>query len=247
MKISVFSLILLVLSGAVVHNEEFPVNDSSDVWAVDFFDDFDDQGRRRFTVAPWTPIYTAAFIQDKFTFKDIIFRLGLRVDRFDANTKVMRDPFSLYPIMEANDFFDGPGGNEVRPPNVEDDWKIYVEGEGSTSVRAYRDGEQWYDAEGSPVNDGNVIFGGELVNPYYVEQDNELRDIQNREFDPNDSFEDYTPQVNWMPRLAFSFPISDEANFFAHYDILVQRPGNNIDNAGKAVACTSSDQQFRSL
>ena len=27
-----------------------------------------------------------------------------------------------------------------------------------------------------------------------------------------------------MPRLAFSFPISDDANFFAHYDILVQRP-----------------------
>jgi outer membrane receptor protein involved in Fe transport len=30
-----------------------------------------------------------------------------------------------------------------------------------------------------------------------------------------------------MPRLAFSFPISDEANFFAHYDVLVQRPPSN--------------------
>ena len=27
-----------------------------------------------------------------------------------------------------------------------------------------------------------------------------------------------------MPRVAFSFPISDVANFFAHYDILTQRP-----------------------
>ena len=43
-------------------------------------------------------------------------------------------------------------------------------------------------------------------------------------FDVNTSFEDYAPQINWMPRLAFSFPISDAANFFAHYDILVQRP-----------------------
>ena len=190
----------------------------------DFFDDFDDQGRRQFTVAPWKPIYTAAFIQDKFTFKDIIFRLGLRVDRYDANTKVMKDPLSLYPILGANDFYAGPGGDEERPANVEDDWKVYVETDGSTQVRAFRDGEQWYTADGSPVNDGNEIFGGELVTPYYVEQDNELRDIQNREFDPNDAFEDYTPQINWMPRLAFSFPISDEANFFAHYDILVQRP-----------------------
>jgi outer membrane receptor protein involved in Fe transport len=28
-----------------------------------------------------------------------------------------------------------------------------------------------------------------------------------------------------MPRVAFSFPISDEAVFFAHYDVLTQRPG----------------------
>jgi hypothetical protein len=27
-----------------------------------------------------------------------------------------------------------------------------------------------------------------------------------------------------MPRVSFSFPISDQANFFAHYDVLTQRP-----------------------
>ncbi|MDX1479537.1 MAG: carboxypeptidase regulatory-like domain-containing protein, partial [Saprospiraceae bacterium] len=197
---------------------------SSDATFDDFFSDFDEEGRRQFTVAPNKPIYTAAYIQDKFTFRDIIFRLGLRVDRYDANTKVLKDPFTLYPIMTAGDFFDGPGIGEQVPPNVEDDWKIYVETEGSTTVRAFRDGEQWYDAEGSPVNDGNVIFGGELVNPYYIEQDNTRRNIRSRDFDPSGTFEDYTPQISWMPRMAFSFPISDEANFFAHYDILVQRP-----------------------
>ena len=30
-----------------------------------------------------------------------------------------------------------------------------------------------------------------------------------------------------MPRLAFSFPISEDANFFVNYDILVQRPPSN--------------------
>jgi hypothetical protein len=49
-------------------------------------------------------------------------------------------------------------------------------------------------------------------------------------FDPSqitpsaDAFERYRPQINVMPRIAFSFPISDEASFFAHYDILTQRP-----------------------
>ena len=45
------------------------------------------------------------------------------------------------------------------------------------------------------------------------------------------AFEDYTPQINVMPRIAFSFPISDEALFFAHYDVLTKRPttANRLD------------------
>ncbi len=193
----------------------------------DFFTDFDEAGRRRFTVAPNRPIYASAYIQDKFTFRDIIFRLGLRVERFDANTKVLKDPFSLYDIMQAQDFFNQDGIDATRPANVGDEYKVYVEGENSTTPKAYRDGEQWYDANGTPVNDGNLIFGQEIVYPYYVEQDLSKRNIRSLEFNPDGSFEDYEPQVNWTPRLAFSFPISDEANFFAHYDILVQRPPSN--------------------
>ena len=51
---------------------------------------------RAFPVAPNQPNYFAGYIQDKFQYKDIIFRVGVRVDRFDANTKVLRDPLSLY-------------------------------------------------------------------------------------------------------------------------------------------------------
>jgi hypothetical protein len=51
-------------------------------------------------------------------------------------------------------------------------------------VRAYRDGEQWYTAEGTPVNDGSEIFGNEIPNPYYVQQDNpNARNIKTLEFD----------------------------------------------------------------
>jgi hypothetical protein len=74
---------------------------------------------------------------------------------------------------------------------------VYVVSDGSTTVRAYRDGEQWYTAEGSPVNDGSEIFGNEIPYPYYAQQDNpEARDIKSLTFDPDGSFEDYKPQVN---------------------------------------------------
>ena len=45
-------------------------------------------------------------------------------------------------------------------------------------------------------------------------------------------FTNYLAAINAMPRVAFSFPISDVANFFAHYDVLTKRPlnfGNRTD------------------
>ncbi len=189
----------------------------------DFFEERDADGNRKFLVTPNQPIYQAFFIQDKFTYKDIIFRLGVRVDRFDANTQVMKDPYSLYDIMSADDFYNRFGGE--RPGNIGADYKVYTQSEGSTIVRAFRDGEQWYRGNGTPVNDGNLIWGGELVTPRYY--DDLVNDIKSIDFDPDRSFEAYKPQLNWMPRVSVSFPISDEANFFAHYDILVQRPPSN--------------------
>ncbi len=196
---------------------------SNDVTFNDFFTARDANGERSFPIAPNRPEYQAFYIQDKFQFKDIIFRLGLRVDRFDANTQVLKDPYSLYEIMSANDFYASFGGD--RPGTVGDDFKVYVEDEGSSTVRAYRDGDQWYFANGTPANDGRQIFGGEIVTPQYYED--RVNNIKSDDFDPSNSFEPYKAQVNWMPRIAVSFPISDKANFFAHYDVLVQRPPSN--------------------
>ena len=187
---------------------------------------------RSFPVAPFRPNYSAAYIQDKFTFRDIIFRLGVRVDRYDANTKVLKDPLSLYDIKDVNQFFsDNP--DQTRPLGVEDDFKVYTTGADDATVKAFRDGDQWYFADGSAANGGNVIFG---TAPRFVQYSNPLAEdgnwIKTNTYDPNDGFEDYKPQINIMPRLAFSFPISDVANFFANYDILVQRPpGNNLATA----------------
>lgn len=192
----------------------------------DFFTARDADGIRTFPIAPDRPIYSAAYIQDKFTFRDIIFRLGVRVDRFDANTKVLKDNYSLYDILGAEDYHTQFGGE--RPGNIGDDYKVYLDESGST-VTAYRDGDQWFADNGTPVNNPATLFSGGLVFPKYADDrvDRDLNFIKSPDFDVNASFEDYEVQVNVMPRLAFSFPISNSANFFAHYDILVQRPSSN--------------------
>lgn len=198
----------------------------TDVRFEDFFSSRDASGRRTFVVAPQQPIYGAVFLQDKFSYKDIIFRLGMRVDYFDANTKVLRDPYALYEIENAKDYYRRIGKDQ--PASVADDYSVYVASDESDGLVAFRKGDQWYLPNGTAVSGGNVIYQGGLVFPSYAgKTQGRVLNIQDPNFDPNTSFVDYKPQVNFMPRLAFSFPISDDAGFFAHYDVLYQRPPSN--------------------
>jgi hypothetical protein len=192
----------------------------------DFFSQRDENGYRTFPVAPLRPLYQGAYIKDKFTFNKMIFSLGMRVERFDLNTKVMRDQYSLYEVMSADQYHRTVPGAGVKPANIGDDYKVYVVGENDPSTKAYRNGDTWYFPDGRQANDGNVIFGGGVVAPLLLDTISG-DDIFDARFNPNSAFEDYTPQVNFLPRLAFSFPISEDANFFAHYDVLVQRPPSN--------------------
>ena len=204
------------------------------------FDDFfelDADGARSFNVAPSQPIYGAFYLQDRFTYKDIIFRLGVRADYYDANTKVLKDKFSLYPIMNAETFH-GLNDAPVQPGSVGDDYSVYVTETGSKTVQAYRKGDTWYDPTGTEIDPRSIFGEGGLVFPRFnVADDTENGfdaqfDPQNASFDSDLAFEDYEPQWNIMPRLGFSFPISDEANFYAHYDVLVSRPlSRNIATA----------------
>ena len=184
-----------------------------------FFKDRNPDGSLAFVVPANRPIYTGVYLQDRFSYKDLIFKLGLRVDRYDANTQVLKDQFSLYEVQSASDFFNEIG--DPLPSNINPDFKVYTFDENSDRVRAYRNGNRWYKPDGSPVNDGIEIFGQEVVNPRLVNSDDDIRD---EEYNLNRTFEDFEPELNWMPRIAFSFPISEDANFFAHYDVTYQRP-----------------------
>jgi outer membrane receptor protein involved in Fe transport len=190
----------------------------------DFFTARDADNRRTFPVAPLQPLYQAFFIKDKFTIDKMIFSVGVRVERFDLNTKVLRDQYSLYEVMPATVYhqrYANVAGK--KPDNIGDDYKVYTVSQSDLRPKAYRNGNTWYFADGRQANDGNVIFGGGVVSPILLDTV-AGDDIADPRFNPNGSFGDYTPQVNWMPRLAFSFPISEDANFFAHYDVMVQRP-----------------------
>ena len=62
----------------------------------DFFTKKDDNDKFTRFIPAFQPIYISGYIQDNFDFKDLKFKVGLRVDRFDANQRVLNDPYSLY-------------------------------------------------------------------------------------------------------------------------------------------------------
>lgn len=189
-------------------------------------------------VGAYRPVYMAGYIQDKFSFKDLIFNVGVRVDRFDANQKVLRDLYSLYGTVKAGDIDrlrNAFGDQDFNvPETIGDDFVVYVDDEvNPSSVKGYRDGTDWYNSEGKFVNDANILKEGGSVKPFLSDplDDKPADDIRDDAFVEKIStaFEDYKPQISIMPRISFSFPISDEATFFANYSILTQRPQSNIN------------------
>jgi outer membrane receptor protein involved in Fe transport len=190
----------------------------------EFLTDIDENGNYKREIGAFQPIYVAGYIQDKFAFDDIIFNIGVRVDRYDANQEVLKDRYSIYDVLTAGEVTDFG----THPSNIGDDYVVYVDDNTNAgSITGYRNGDDWFNADGLPITDPNVLNVSKGVLPMLADPDALLNgDALNKGLTA-DAFEDYEPQVTVMPRISFNFPISDEAMFYAYYDVLAQRPSRN--------------------
>ncbi len=192
----------------------------------DFFTKKDEGGYFTREIPAFEPIYIAGYIMDKFTFDDLIFNVGLRIDRFDANQPVLKDKYLLYNAKTVDEVDAMSEFGIEHPSNMGSDYVVYVNDiNDPTAINGYRNGTTWYNSTGEEITDPRTIYSAAGIAPYLadgVSPDDEIS---------SDAFDDYKPQINVMPRVAFSFPISDEALFFAHYDVLTKRPtsGNRFD------------------
>lgn len=192
-----------------------------------YFNEFDENGNYRRFIGAFQPTYVAGYIMDKFSFDDIIFNVGLRVDIFDANQPVLKDQFLFFNARSAAEAKtlaaeDPNTYNWVEiPENIGDDYVVYVNDVNNpTEINGFRNGEIWYDENGIPTQDPSTIAGSAGIAPWLLNPGQETPSA--------DAFKDYDVAINVMPRIAFSFPISDEASFFANYDILTRRPTSGL-------------------
>lgn len=175
------------------------------------------------TIGAFQPVYVAAWLQDQFQFKDLVFRLGLRMERYDANQYVLKDQYSLYPIKTAGevDYSKFPGF--VKPTNIGDNFAVYVNDiKAPSKILGFRNGDKWYNADGSEQKSADFIANqtsnGKIA-PYLV--DPNQKDIKST------SLKDYAPAINMLPRIWFSFPLDPgKKTFYVSYDVLAQRPNS---------------------
>ena len=184
-------------------------------------DFFNDKVNR--PIGAFSPIYMAGYIQDQFEFNnDLIFNIGVRVDRFDANQMVLKDPYLLYDSYTVGELRNGniAYGGELYS-EAGDDWVPYVDAvSDNPTIVGYRSGSTWYDANGVEVADPYAVKGSSgKPTPY-------RKDISSTPTLSADAFEDYEPQLVVMPRIAFSFPVSDKSQFKASYDQIARRPSS---------------------
>jgi hypothetical protein len=195
----------------------------------DFFTKTDEFGNFTREIGAFRPIYMAGYLEDEFSFKDLIFRVGVRVDRFDANQKVLKDPYLFKEARTASEVTQLAGNPVVHPDNIGDDFVVYGNDiEEPTGILGYRDGDIWYNSQGVEISDPSVLEAGGNIAPILVNPPVQDQDPTSGQTGPEvieaSAFKDYQPQVNVMPRVSFSFPISKDANFYANYDVLTERP-----------------------
>ena len=128
----------------------------------EFFTETNDAGYNTRPIGAYEPIYIAGYIMDKFTFDDIIFNVGLRVDRFDANQPVLKDPYVVGQSYSVGDIrgtlVDQLSGTNIIPDNIGDDFTVYTDAlEDPSAIVGYRSGDTWYNAQGTEISDPDIL------------------------------------------------------------------------------------------
>ncbi len=167
-----------------------------------------------YNLKPYEPIYYGGYVQDKIEFNDIVLNIGIRADVFDNNTRVFKDRFARRPVCRAGDVGSTVNGVDCGsgtvPAGINDDNTVFYSGD---SIVGYRDTNgNFFAANGDETDAGDIRLNGQAR--------------QTSNLITEDQFEDYDPVLNIMPRIGISFPVTDQAVFFASYGIVAQRPSS---------------------
>ena len=198
-----------------------------------------EDGKRDFsTIGAYKPIYMAGYIQDHFAIKNLFFNVGVRLDVNDANQPMVKDMYlyrEAYTAKEVNQMgvtFTDKGYS--IPNSIGEDYTVYVQDPTASEIEvtAYRNGTTWYDPQGNEVTDPTDLAQAAAttqLTPFLKE----MPGASDQTKVSYKAFQDYTPTlenggISIAPRLSFSFAVSDQSVFYAHYNVMTKRQNSRI-------------------
>ncbi len=179
----------------------------------DFFNLKDEYGNYVRPKPAYEPVNKSAFINYIFNNKWISTNIGLRVESFNSNQYMLKDPYLLCPAKTAGEV------NEFgqHPSNIEDDFVVYVDNSSNpTEIKGYRDEDVWYNSAGEEINDPSIIYAATgNVAPYLIDPDVSLG---------ASSFTETESIINILPRINISIQPLRGLKLFTSYNSYTQNP-----------------------
>lgn len=176
--------------------------------SYDFFENW--------TIDAYRPSYFSAFIGDQFRWKTVDISVGLRIDNFDANQPVLKDPYLLYAAKTASEVNDISGELVTHPENIGEEFVVYVDNiSNPIEITGYRDGNTWYNYYGEEITDPGDLDRGSGISPY-------LKDPNQNGVRP-DVFEDYQAKTTILPQVSLDIK-REWGNIYFNYNSFSQNP-----------------------
>jgi hypothetical protein len=184
---------------------------------------FDDR-----TIDALRPVYYAAYVQDKFTWKNLNVTLGIRMDVYDANRPVLIDNYSLTEIHTVASAKQVLPFQQDIPDHIGEDYYVYVDQYYNPSrLLGFRDGDTWYQSDGIEVDDPELLDTGSGLNPLLVYP--EIDNLRQDDWQPDMTFTDYKKVLNFLPQIHIDYTIQNRFCFYLDYNSRTQNPtGINI-------------------
>ncbi len=173
----------------------------------------------------YQPKTFSAYLSEHFSWKSLDISVGVRIDRFDASQPVLRDPYSLYPILTKGEVSEIQGMPVNQPGSVPDDARVYVDNIYNPShIMGYRVEDDWYDESGNKIDDPLILDAGSGVSPYLKYPSAE---IGSDEWTPEMTFAMYKPNAYILPQVSISY--SHRLGFaYFNYSSYSQNPNPTI-------------------
>jgi len=185
----------------------------------DFFNKVDEEGIYTRETGSYIPLNYSAYVDYKIVIKGWSIDVGLRLDAFNANQQVLKDPYLWYESYTVGELEGNAGFSYSIPSGIGNDYVVYVDNVNSpTRITGFRNGDDWYDYEGSPISDPNELDVGSGISPYIIDptQNNITMDV----------FTGNKVRYNLLPQVSIKKNILKNLLFSLRYNSSVRNPDN---------------------